>query len=98
MTEETGFGVDRSKASGRRAHCRECECLRKKAHYAARRVELRAARVAAKDAARRAELKESEKAWRKRVAAVHKAHEEGVRRQKKLLAELGVPDVSPNDL
>jgi hypothetical protein len=98
LTEEAGFGVDRSKASGRRAHCRECECRRKKAHYAAHRDELRAARLAAKEAALQAELRGLETVQRKRVAAARKAHAAGVRRQKALLRELGVPDVSAEEV
>jgi hypothetical protein len=33
-----------------------------------------------------------------KVASQRAEHEAGVRRQKALLAELGVPDVSPDDL
>jgi hypothetical protein len=39
-----------------------------------------------------------EASGRRKVAAAKAEHEAGVRRQKALLAELGVPDVSPNDL
>jgi hypothetical protein len=35
---------------------------------------------------------------RKRVAAAAKAHADGVRRQKKLLREFGVPDLSPEEV
>jgi ferric-dicitrate binding protein FerR (iron transport regulator) len=35
---------------------------------------------------------------KKRVAAAKKEHEAGVRRQKKLLRELGVPDLSPEEV
>jgi hypothetical protein len=34
---------------------------------------------------------------KKRVAAARKEHEADVRRQKKLLRELGVPDLSPEE-
>jgi hypothetical protein len=35
---------------------------------------------------------------KKRVAAAKREHEAGVRRQKKLLRELGVPDLSPEEV
>jgi hypothetical protein len=90
MTEEEGFGIDRSKGSGRKSHCRACDRRHGRAYYGAHREEQRAARLAAKEAAREAELKALERVHRKRIAAAHRAHAEGVRRQKKLFAELGI--------
>ena len=98
MTEEEGFGVDRSKTGGRRSYCKACDRRRGNAYYAAHKDELHARRVAAREAAWQAELEALEEEQRKRVTAAKAEHEAGVRRQKALLAELGVPDVSPNDL
>jgi hypothetical protein len=41
---------------------------------------------------------ERDERFEHKVAAAKAEHEAGVRRQKALLAELGVPDVNPNDL
>jgi hypothetical protein len=40
MTAEADFGVDRSKASGRRSYCKACDRQRGRAYYAAHRDEL----------------------------------------------------------
>jgi hypothetical protein len=98
VTEEDGFGVDRSKASGRKSHCRECDRRRGRTYYRAHRAELYAQREAVREAARQAYLKRLEKEHRKRIAAVKKEHEAGVRRQKELLRSLGVPDLSPEEI
>ena len=91
---EADFGIDRAKRSGHKSHCRACEA----AYYASRRDQLYARREAAREAAREAHLKELAVRHRKRVAAAAKAHADGVRRQKKLLRELGVPDLSPEEV
>jgi hypothetical protein len=91
---EADFGIDRAKRSGHKSHCRACEA----AYYASRRDQLYARREAVREAARQANLKELEKAHRKRVATAAKLHANGVRRQKKLLRELGVPDLSPEEV
>ena len=91
---EADFGIDRAKRSGQKSHCRACEA----AYYASRRDQLHARREAAREAAREAHLKELAMTRRKRVAAAAKAHADGVRRQKKLLRELGVPDLSPEEI
>jgi hypothetical protein len=97
LTEEEGFGIDRSKASGRKSHCRACDRRHGRAYYDAHREEQRASRLAAKEAAREGERKEFEKLSRERIAAAHRAHAEGVRRQRELFAEIGVPDVEPRE-
>jgi hypothetical protein len=57
MTEEEGFGVDRSKTSGRKSHCKTCDRERAKAYYAEHRDELYARREAVREAAWQAHLK-----------------------------------------
>jgi hypothetical protein len=98
VTAEDGFAVDRSKASGRKSHCRECDRRRSHAWYDAHKDELYAQREAVREAARQAYLKELEKEHRKSVAAREKLHAAGVRRQRELLRELGVPDLSPEEV
>ena len=61
MTEEEGFGVDRSKTSGRRSYCKACDRRRGNAYYAKHKDELYAAREAAREAAWQAELKALER-------------------------------------
>ena len=94
VTAEADFGIDHSKKSGHKSHCRACEA----ADYASRRDELYARREAVREAARQAQLKELAVVHRKRVAAAKREHAAGVRRQKKLLRELGVPDLSPEEV
>jgi hypothetical protein len=94
LTEEEDFGIDHSKTSGRRSHCKDCDRRRGRAYYAEHRDELYAKREAVGEAARQAELKELEKEHRKRVAANEKLHEAQVRRQKEFLRSIGVPDLS----
>jgi hypothetical protein len=96
VTKKDGFGVDHSKASGRKSHCRECDRRRGRAYYDDHRDELYARRQAVREAEREAALKALEPIHRKRVAEAKRLHAAGVRRQKALLAELGVPDVSPD--
>ncbi len=90
MTEETDFGIDASKKTGRKSHCKACDRERAKAYYDAHKDEFYARRQAVREAEREAQLKALEKQQRKRLAAVRAAHEEGVRRQKALFAEWGL--------
>ena len=89
LTAEADFGADRSKKSGHNSHCRACE----RADYASR-----ARRDAVREAAWQTRLKELEEVHREKVAAAKREHEAGVRRQKKPLRELGVPDLSPEEV
>jgi hypothetical protein len=98
MTAETGFAVDRSKASGRKSHCRTCDARRAHGWYAAHRDELYAQRKEVREAAWQAELEALAVENKKRVAAVRRQHEAGVRRQKEFLASIGVEDVSPEEV
>jgi hypothetical protein len=98
MTAEAEFGVDRSKTSGRRSHCKACDRRRGRAYYDAHKDELYAQRVAAREAAWQAERKALEKEHRKRVAAARKLHAAQTRRQKEFLASIGVPDLSPEEV
>ena len=94
LTAEADFGADRSKKSGHKSHCRACE----RADYASRKDELQARRLAIREAEREAALRALEPIHRKRVAEAKRLHAAQVRRQKKLLRELGVPDWSPEDI
>jgi hypothetical protein len=98
MTEESGFSADKSKASGRRSRCRNCDNRRGKAYYDARKDELHAQRVAAREAAWQAELEAQVEESRKKVAAAKKLHAAQVRRQKEFLRSIGVPDLSPEEI
>ena len=98
MREQDGFGVDRSKASGRKSHCKACDRRRGRAYYEAHRDERYARRQAVREAEREAALIALEPIHRKRVAEAKRLHAAGVRRQKKLLRELGVPDLSPEEV
>jgi hypothetical protein len=98
MTAEAGFGVDPSKACGRRSYCKACDRRRGRAYYEAHKDELYAKRQTVREAAWQAHLKELEKEHRKRVAAAKKLHAAQVRYQKELLRSLGVPDLSPEEI
>jgi hypothetical protein len=98
MTEESGFSADKSKASGRRSRCRDCDNRCGKAYYAAHREELLAEREAAREAAWQAQLKALEKEHRKKVAATKRLHAAQVRRQKEFLRSVGVRDLSPEEV
>jgi hypothetical protein len=98
MTAETGFAVDRSKASGRKSHCRTCDARRAHGWYAEHREELYAQREAVREAARQAELEALAVEHKKRVAEQKKLHEAGVRRQKEFLRSIGVPDLRPKEV
>jgi hypothetical protein len=60
LTAEEGFALDRSKASGRRSHCKACDRRRGRACYDAR------------EAARQAELAALAETHRERVEAAKK--------------------------
>jgi hypothetical protein len=77
-----------------RSYCKACDRRRGRAYYDARKDELYARRVAAREAAWQAELKAQEEESRKRVAAAKELHAAQVRRQKELLRSIGVPDLS----
>jgi hypothetical protein len=98
MTAKAGFGVDRSKTGGRRSYCKACDRRRGRAYYDARRDELYAQRVAAREAAWQAELDALGEEHRKRAAAAKKLHAAQSRRQKEFLRSIGVPDLSPEEV
>jgi hypothetical protein len=98
VREMDAFSRDKSKPSGRRPRCRDCERQRAAEWYDSRRNELYARRQALREAERAAELKALEPEHRKTVAAAKKAAEAGAKRQRALLAELGVEDVSGEEL
>jgi hypothetical protein len=95
LAPEDGFGVDRHQPSGRKSRCRLCQRRDVTAyHHAVRKPR----RLAALEAERAAEMKVLEREHKRRLRAVHKEAVEGRRRQKALLAELGVPDLSPEEV
>jgi hypothetical protein len=98
MTAETGFRVDRSKASGRRSYCRECDRQRRRGYYAEHRDELHAQRQAVREAAWQAELEALAEEHRKRIVAAEKLHAAQSRRQKEFLRSIGVPDLTPEEV
>jgi hypothetical protein len=98
ITAEADFGVDPSTTAGRRSYCKACDRRRGRAYYDAHKDELYAKRAAAREAAWQAELEALVVEHRKRVASQKKLHAAQVRRQKKLLRELGVPDLSPEEV
>jgi hypothetical protein len=98
MTEEADFGVDRSKASGRRSYCKACDRRRGRAYFDAHKDELLAERVAAREAAWQAELEAQVEESRKIVVAAKKLHAAQVRHQKEFLRSIGVPDLSPEEV
>jgi hypothetical protein len=98
MTAETGFSVDRSKASGRRSYCRECDRQRRRGYYAEHRDELHAQRQAVREAAWQAELEALAEEHRKRIVAAEKLHAAQSRRQKEFLRSIGVPDLTPEEV
>jgi hypothetical protein len=98
MTAEAGFGLDRSKASGRRSYCKACDRRRGRAYYETHKDELYAQRRAAREAVREAELEALAVEHKKRVAAQKKLHAAQVRHQREFLRSIGVPDLSPEDV
>ena len=98
MTAEADFAIGRSKASGRKSHCKACDRRRGNAYYDAHRAELHARSEAVREAAREAYFKELEKEHRKRISAQKKIHAAPVRRQKEYLRSIGFPDLSPEEV
>jgi hypothetical protein len=98
MTPESGFGFDRTKASGRKSHCKDYDRRRGRAYYEANKDELHAERLAIREAEREAALKALEPIHRKRVAEAKRRHAAQVRRQKEFLRSIGVRDVSPEEV
>jgi hypothetical protein len=95
MTPENGFHRDLSQPSGRKSRCRSCHRRDVKVYHEAVR---KPRRLAALEAERAALLKALEPEHKERVKAAKRAAEAGRRRQAKLLAELGVEDVSGEEL
>jgi hypothetical protein len=95
LTPEDGFAVDRHQSSGRKSRCRACHRRAAKSYHATVR---KPRRLAALEAERAAAMKVLEREHKRRLKAVHKEAAEGARRQKKLLRELGVPDLSPEEV
>ena len=95
MTPENGFHRDLSQPSGRKSRCRSCHRRDVKVYHEAVR---KPRRLAALEAERAALLKALEPERKERVKAAKRAAEAGRRRQAKLLAELGVEDVSGEEL
>jgi hypothetical protein len=98
VTAEDGFAVDRSKASGRKSHCRECDRRRCQVWYDAHKDALYAQREAVREAAWQAHLAALAQMHRKKVAAAKKEAEAGALRQREFLRSLGVPDLSPEEV
>ena len=98
MTAQADFGLDRSKASGRRSSCKACDRKRAACYYDAHKDELRAQREAVREAAWQAHLAALAVTHKKKVAAAKKEAEAGARRLRELLRELGVPDLSPEEV
>jgi hypothetical protein len=95
LTPEEGFHRDRSQPSGRKSRCRACHSSDVRSYHAAVR---KPRRLAALEAERAAEWKALEAEHRERAEVRKRAAEAGRRRQAKLLAELGVPDLSPEEV
>jgi hypothetical protein len=98
MTAKSDFSRDRRKASGHGPRCKACDRERARKRYAVHRDELYARRQSVREAERAALLKALEPEHRERVKAAKRAAEAGRRRQAKLLAEIGVEDVSGEEL
>jgi hypothetical protein len=95
LTPKSGFHRDRSQPSGRQSRCKTCHTTTVKHYHHAVRKPRREAVLAAE---REAEWKVLEKEWAQRREATKKAAAAGAKRQRKLLAELGVEDVSGEEL
>jgi hypothetical protein len=98
MTAKSDFSRDRRKASGHGPQCKACDRERARRRYAIHRDELYARRQAAREAEQAAKLKALEPEHRERRKAAKRAADAGAKRQRALLAELGVEDVSPEEL
>ena len=95
LTPEDGFHRDRHQPSGRKSLCRVCHSHDAKIYHATIR---KPRRLAALEAERAAMLKALEPEHRERLKATERAAEAGAKRQRALLAELGVEDVSGEEL
>src|SRR5215211_4878020 len=95
ITPEEGFHRDRSQASGRKSRCKNCHSSAVKTYHDAVR---KPRRLAVFEAERAAEMKILERESKKKVAEAKRVAEAGRRRQKKLFAELGIEDVSAEEL
>jgi hypothetical protein len=94
LTDEDGFARDRYQASGRKSRCRAC-CNRaaETYHHDVRKPR----REALLEAERLAEEKIRRREHKRRLKAVMKEHEAGVRRQREFLRSIGAPDWSPEE-
>jgi hypothetical protein len=80
------------------SYCKACDRRRGRAYYDAHRDELYAQREAVREAARQAHLAALAVTHKKKVAAAKREAEAGARRQRELLASLGVPDLTPEEV
>jgi hypothetical protein len=95
LTDEDGFPRDRTQPSGRKSRCKTCHSKAAGLYYHT----TRGPRLqAAFEAKRAAEMKALELAHRKRMKAVRKEAEAGRKRQAELFREIGVPDLSPEEV
>ena len=90
FTERDGFALDRSKASGRKSHCKSCDRRKAHAYYDAHKDEMRLAREAARQAAYEADLERKAEESRAKVAAAKKLHRAQQHAQADYLRSIGV--------
>jgi hypothetical protein len=95
ITPEEGFYLDRSSSSGRKSRCKTCYRRDVNAYNDAVR---KPRRIAVLEAEFEIKMKALERERKRRVRAARKAAEEGAKRQRELLRELGVPDLSPEEV
>jgi hypothetical protein len=95
LTEENGFPRDRTQPSGRKSRCKRSHNKAAGVFYHDVR---KPRREAALEAERLAEEKIRQREHKRRLKALRKEAEAGRRRQKALLAELRVEDVSREEL
>jgi hypothetical protein len=95
MTPEEGFYPDRYQPSGRRSRCIECARRESLTYHETVRRPRHEARL---EAEFELKMKELARERKRRVKANRKAAEEGARRQRELLRELGIPDLSPEEV
>jgi hypothetical protein len=90
---EEAFAVDRSKASGRKSHCKACDRERAKSYYLEHRDERRAQQEAKRDAeavaAMRRRVEERRQVYERRVA-------KGLERPRAVLAMRAVAEGGPS--
>jgi hypothetical protein len=94
MREEADFYRDRHQPSGRKSSCRVC-CLRAARVY---HVGVRKPRREASRGRTPSGGGDSPARAQERLRALHKEAVEAARRQKRLLREPGVPDLSPEEV